>query len=396
MTLSDKIHLIQRIESQRFIQENQKVDPVKLLLKYGNDPEKKWLAAQLAIRKKVAKKLPEWTNNSSLIFPEGVSAEQASSEETAEIKANLLNGNTLIDATGGMGVDAFYLSKNFVHTQLFEQNSALADVTKYNLNTLQSGILVHSKAFTPASIVEKIDVLYLDPARRGNENEKLIDLETYEPNVVAWLPELLKKAKKVVIKTSPMISIDLAISQLKNVSEVWVISVRNECKEVVFLCEPKPSASLVFRLLNSTPTLLENEAFTAEQLSAKANLSNHIKRYMYEPNASIMKGSAMDALANELNLLKLHPNTNFFTAAHHIFNYPGKVFEVISLHKPNDKALKGIRANVISRNYFEKADVIAGRLRIKPAKHDYLLAFSYLNEQGKEQQAFAKAKLLPR
>lgn len=396
MTLSDKTNLILQDESQRFINENKSVDPIKLLLKYAKHPDKKWLAVQIAIRKKVAKKLPEWTSDSRLIFPDSVSPEQASSQETAEIKASLLEGDTLIDATGGMGVDAFYLSKNFNRTQLFEQNSELGELTAYNLHTLNSGIEVHTKPFAPADLPENTDVLYIDPARRGNENEKLINLEEYEPNVVDWLPELLKKIKKILIKTSPMISIDLAINQLKNVSEVWVISVRNECKEVVFLCETKATETRTFRLFNSTPTLLESNIFTSEQLAGKAKLSSAVATYLYEPNASIMKGNAMDALAIDLNLLKLHPNTNFFTANHHVLDYPGKVFEIKSLHKPNDKALKGIRANVISRNYFEKADTLASRLRIKPAKDTYLLAFTYLNEHQKEQHILAKAKLLPR
>jgi 16S rRNA G966 N2-methylase RsmD len=395
MTKNEKEQLLQTGEAEAFFTQHQGEDPIKLLLKFAQQPKERWLSSQLAIRKKIAKKIPQWSKHQRLMFPEGLPLEQATGEAVARLKASLVSGKKLLDITTGMGIDAYYLSQSFEQAELYEQNAELAEITAYNLQQLGVPFHLHNTTFTSQKLQGQYDLIYADPARRDTHKNQVISLEAYTPNLLNILPQLLEHSSYVLIKASPMLDIDLAIKQLQRVKEVWVISTRNECKEVLFLCTKATSGILPsYKLFNIQKEATALLSFGGEEKELRAPLSLGLKKYLYEPNASLMKARATDVAGLRFGLFKVHANTNLLCSDTFIPGFPGKCFEIHSHHSPKDKVLKKQKRNVISRNYFEKADQIAQRLKLSPAKNDYLLAFTYLDETEKEQTTFALAKHL--
>jgi predicted O-methyltransferase YrrM len=371
----DLIQLIQTEEAQEFLSHHKEYDSNKLLLKYAKKADFKALATQLALRKKLNKKLPEWSKNLKVLFPLGVSPEQASSEATAKLKASLVSGKALLDITGGMGVDSYYFSKSFSQVIYTERQEELSALSKHNFNVLGSEniTVLHSDGVAQLS-AQTADWIYIDPARRGSGNAKLVSLSDCEPDVTDLLNELLKERRKVLIKTSPLLDITKAIEQLKFVEEVWIISHKNDCKELVFLLNKEFTGPVKARTYN-----IESQNSTQEfsfylRQSEKAELAEEVGSFVYEPNASILKAAGGDLLARALKIQKLDRNTNIFTSNERVKNFPGKTFKLEGVVKPYHTSLKKGRFNVISRNYPDKASIIESKLKLKSSNSHYLIA----------------------
>jgi 16S rRNA G966 N2-methylase RsmD len=373
--IEDLIQLCSTADSKQFIQDHRNFNVDKLFFKYSNSANKRLLIEQIALRKKLNKKLPEWTNHNGVIFSIGVSTEQASSEATAKLKSSLLNGRSLMDITGGMGVDSYYLSKGFNQVQYVEQQEVLASLTKHNLSVLGANNITTFNGDGLSLLKESdVDYVYVDPARRDPNNNKLVSFEQCEPNVIKNLDILCKDNRHCIIKASPMLDISLALKELKHAIEVWIISYRNECKELVFVLNKGTSSPFRTRCFNiHTNDVISEFSFDANN-SHSVSLANQFQNYLYEPNASVMKAHAGDALAAQHGLQKLHSQTNLYTKDEISPNYPGKVFKVINVFSPYPKSLKKRKLNVISRNFPDKANRIEQRLRLKPSDKDYLIA----------------------
>ena len=170
-----------------------------------------------------------------------------------------------------------------------------------------------------------------------------------------------------------MLDINLAIEQLKYVAEVWVISHRNDCKEVLFLLE-KDQDSIKVKTFDIYPDSNNEFGFDWNDLTNAKPTTDKPKKYLYEPNTSILKAGGQDVLAKKLGINKLHPFSNFYTSSFLVEDFPGKKFEIKQEFKPFDKTLAKRRFNVISRNFPNKANEIEQKLKLKPAKDDYLIA----------------------
>src|SRR5690606_17789024 len=271
-------------------------DPIKLLLKYSNDEGKKLLVEQIASRKKIRKKLPSWYQNLDLIFLPGLSLEQSSSEDTGTLKANLISGKHLLDITGGMGVDTFFLSQNFDKTTYVEKNPELYKTATHNLSALSKRIETVNADGIEILKKSAADVVYIDPFRRDSANQKMVSLADCEPNVLHLKPWLTQNGRVTYIKASPMLDIHTAINELKNVSEVWIISSRNECKEVVFKLQEQKDQPIEIRTFNISPNITERFNFTWNP-EKRVDLSfSEPLNYLYEPNASVLKSGGQDFL----------------------------------------------------------------------------------------------------
>jgi hypothetical protein len=356
-----------------FIHKHIGEDPFKLFLKFARQADKKLLVEQIQARQKIKKKLPEWYANFKLIFPPSLSLEQSSSEATARLKSSLIKGDNLLDITGGMGIDAYYLSKSFTHCTYVEKNATLALIAKHNFEALNTSIKVLQGDGVEALVNSLADFVYIDPYRRDDAKNKVVSLEDCLPNVIPLTQSLVRNGRKSLIKTSPMLDINLAIEQLCFVSEVWVISHKNDCKEVLFLLEEKPE-SIEIKTFDIYPYGDNAFAFKRNEIENSKPLIAIPQVYLYEPNASVLKAGGQDVLANRHKLKKLHPNSNFYTSEEPVSHYPGKTFKIKALHKPFDKSLAKGRFNVISRNFPQKANEIEDRLKLKPAKNEYLIA----------------------
>lgn len=359
------------LQHREFIRKNLKADTAQLALKYGSDPTYKLLLGQIMARQKIRKKLPEWYANLDLVLPTGLSLEQCSSEAAAKHKASLLKGKKLIDITGGLGIDTFYFSQSIGDTTYVEMNEELAAVAKHNLKALGCSIIVKGGDGLKELASSDADLVYADPYRRDDAQNKMVAFEDCLPDITKVLDELVKN-RQTLIKASPMIDLSAAIEQLKYVSEIWITSVKNDCKEVLFLLDAQPQEILVktFDLQHGSDNAFE---FPFENRNLKAD-SGALAEHLYEPNASILKSGGQDFLASKIGLKKLHPNSNFFTSPEPLTQFPGKVFKIQEVLKPYDKRLKKKRFNVISRNFPDKANIIEQKLRLKPAAKDYLMA----------------------
>ncbi|HHB78676.1 MAG TPA: SAM-dependent methyltransferase [Saprospiraceae bacterium] len=352
--------------------------------KFDIDPY--FIIQQINGRKKVAAKIPSWANNESIIFPNIVSFEQCSSEATAGYKARLIQGHHLVDLTGGFGVDTYFLAQKFKQVDYFEQNEALFDVVKNNYHQLQvSNIRMHHGNGIDflENIQHPVDWIYLDPSRRQADHSKIFLIEDCQPNILEINDLLLAKAKNVLIKLSPMLDIDQIIRKVAGLQKIHIVSVKNECKEVLLHISATPNllTPVALTAVNIHDHQNFDEFTTTMDKRKKENITIQLSKpldYIYEPNKSILKGNLQDYLAETKQISKLNTHSNFFTSSDEKSDFPGRIFQVKTIIKLKKKQItkhldKG-KANVISRNFPLKASQIYEKFKIIPGGSTYLLA----------------------
>ncbi|MFC5408990.1 SAM-dependent methyltransferase [Larkinella bovis] len=380
---------------QAYIQAHLHVDPYTLL--FRPEPEQirlKLVVAQLVARQKARTKLPHWYARPDLVFPPALSVEQASSERTAAYKASLLvqsgkKPGLVVDLTGGMGVDTLAFSQQADRVIYLERQPHLAELAAFNLPRL-GGTTIEFPA-PPVDAVqflthfqETADWIYLDPARRDQQGGKVVRLEDCEPNVLDWYrgqPQagLRSKARAVLLKTSPLIDIDSVVRQLPDVTAVHVVSVENECKEVLFVLTEMERPEVEVTAVNLR-TAAPDERFIFHRNDEK---TAHVQfsaplRYLYEPNASILKAGAFRAVAEHQHVFKLAPNSHLYTSEQLQAGFPGRTFEIVGICKPDRKEVQIFlpekKANLSVRNFPEATETLRKKLGIAPGGDLYLFA----------------------
>ena len=350
-------------EVQAFIQKNLKTDLQKLILKGSPFPEISIqdLAIQIEGKNKSEKKLPTWYKTDGIIFPAKLNLEQASSEITAKYKSSLIKDGELIDLTGGFGVDDYYFSLKANQVYHCEINSALSEIVAQNNSVLGRPniqcIIGDSSNFL--SKQKKLDTIYVDPSRRAQSNRVFL-FKDCEPNVVENQDLYLAKAQKVIIKAAPMLDITAALQELKQVSEVHIVSVNNECKELLFVLEKnnKTTPNIFCVLLNEQ----QERIYPFNSLEEKViNVkSKALKSFLYEPDAAILKAGFFKSIAQKFAVDKINPNTHLYTSENEIIDFPGKRFKIIQSTNFQDfKSNKLLaKANVVTRNFDLKPEEI--------------------------------------
>jgi 16S rRNA G966 N2-methylase RsmD len=367
-----------------FVAEHLASDPAQLALQ-----AKKWpgldvpkLAQQIRARQKAKSKIPSWATNLELLFPANLSVEQSSSEVTASYKANLVSGGTLVDLTGGFGVDSFHLAQRFKEVTYVEQQEELAQMAAFNFAQLGAANIqvqaTDAETFLN-SLTERVDVLYLDPARRGQSQERVHLLQDCEPDVLRLLPLLLQKGNAVLLKTAPMLDIDLALQQLTNVAQVWVIAVQNECKEVLYLLKADASAAPLMTAINLKPEKPEEPLTFSKEEEENALVSfSEPQRYLYEPNTALLKAGAYKWLSARYGINKLHRNSHLYTSAELQPAFPGRIFEITAKPKTSAKELHQLlpakKTNITVRNYPLTVAQLREKVKLKEGGDDYLFA----------------------
>jgi hypothetical protein len=384
--------LIEKEENINFIRDNLKADISKLLFKYAKNEEQKLLIGQIAARQKIRKKLPDFYSNLSLILPPSENLEQSTSTELAEFKANLVDDyQSFTDLTGGLGIDFIHFAKKAKHSTYIEPNKELFDLATHNFNTL--GLKFDSVNEIAENSIKHLnhqDLIYIDPSRRDSDQTKIVRLEDYLPSVFSLYSSLAKKCKALIIKCSPLIAWQTYLEKLPHCQELWIISHRNECKEICFYLnfEKKPDQSNLiiktYNLQKSDIQILFNNFRDEFQVKI-----GPITRYAYLPNSSIMKAGLMDVAAAKMGLFKLGLNTNVYSSDKYFPDFPGRVWSVDQVHKPYAKVLKAQQFNIVSRNFFDKASVIEQKLKLKIGGLKYLIAVN-----TKEGAFFIEASLL--
>ncbi|KAA9357539.1 THUMP-like domain-containing protein [Larkinella humicola] len=382
-----------------FLQEHLHDDPHTLVLRHSSPDgiRVKAVADQLIARQKARTKLPGWYENAELVFPPALSVEQASSERTADYKASIISRNggksgLLLDLTGGMGVDSLAFSRQADRVIYIEQQPNLAELAAYNLPKLGGGNIefpheegqnTTAAAFLTA-FTETADWMYLDPARRDRQGGKVVRLEDCEPNILDWYRPadptgFRHKTKAVLLKTSPLIDIELVIRQLPDVSAVHVVSVDNDCKEVLFVLAGRENPEIEVTAVNLRSSA-PDEVFIYrrnDERTADVQFSDPL-RYLYEPNASLLKAGAFRIVAERFGLFKLAPNSHLYTSDRLVADFPGRSFEILENCKPDRKAvhffLPDGKANLSVRNFPESTETLRKKLSLTAGGAVYLFA----------------------
>lgn len=370
-----------------FIQNNLNKDIVKLILQQNRFPglDIKKLANQIKARKKAIYKLPTLVQNKAIFFPPTIAWQQCSSEFTAKYKASLVKGRTAIDLTGGFGVDTFYLAQYFEEVTYIEQQKNLSEIVAYNNKILEQENIkvINEDSIKTISKLDNIDLIYLDPARRDENQRKVISLEDSFPNIIELQDELLHRSKKIMLKTSPMLDIHQALRQLKNVTEVHVIAVENECKELIFILNQKSKDKEVALFCINININGSQDIFKTIYNNNEAIKYSLPKKYIYDPNKSIHKAQIFNVIGNHFSLMKIAPNTHLYTSDVLVDNFQGRIFELETILKPSKKMLKkelsGGKANLIVRNFPETVASLKKKLKIQDGGSQYLIAVSLEN-----------------
>ena len=374
-----------------FIRQHADADVRQLALRGTKDPEVNLTFAleQIAGRQKARTKLPSWAAKDGIVYPPHLSMEQCSSETTALYKAQLAGkGETYIDLTGGFGVDFYFMSQGFAKRIYVEQNTNLCQIVEHNMQALglKSEIVCNTTADYLPSIAHA-DVIYLDPARRNEHGGRTYSIEDCSPNVLELMPQLLEKADKVILKLSPMLDWHQAVEALKYVSEVHIVSVNNECKELLLVLSRQKSESLRLvcvngeRIFEIVPTAGTSSSQAGNKQFPRWELSS-IKDQtlcLYEPNASIMKAGCFDALEERFPVQQVGPNSHLFISADDISDFPGRSFKIQAVSSMNKRelkeALKGIdKANITVRNFPLSVAELRKRLKLKEGGDVYIFA----------------------
>lgn len=334
------------------------------------------LAQQIQSRKKCRLKLPLWYKTEGIVYPPTLNIEQSSSEKAAQYKASLIEGDKMIDLTGGFGVDAFYFSGKFDRVVYVEMNSELHEIVKHNLKVLNAenvDCLLGDSIEYLKSIDERFDWIYVDPSRRGGQEERVFRLEDCSPNLIENIELILSKSDGVLLKLAPFMDISKALGQLNNVEEVHVVAVNNEVKELLFLIgseKPEFTRLKAVNLIQDRTDIVESEPGSECEI-----IYGPVGAYLYEPNAAIRKAGIYSAVASRYNLNKIHPNSHLFTSEE-LVDFPGRVFRVNRKIKYSPKRIKkelGLKkANITTRNFHDSVAQIRKRTGIKEGGEDYL------------------------
>ncbi len=377
-------------ETQKFIQDHLHDDPVLLMLQAGRFPHlpMKEIADQIKARQRLKRKLPDWVRNIKIIFPAALSQEQSSSQKTAEYKSKIISGGVLADLTAGAGVDTYYFSKFFLKVHYVEPNKELFEISQHNLSELKaSNIIFHNqKAEEFLENNLKVDWIYLDPDRRGVGNKKLFRLSQCEPDVMRLLEKIWQQAQAVLIKTSPMLDISETLHQLALVDSIHVVAVENEVKEVLYILKNKKSGILRINTIDflNDGSSQEFEFDFASEKTIGASYSE-IKKFLYEPNAAILKAGAFKTLTQKYHVSKLHQNTHLYTSDALVSQFPGRIFIVKDIIPFQNKHLSRIlpdkKANITTRNFPLSVEDIRKKTGIKDGGDVYLFAATDVNEK---------------
>lgn len=384
-----------------FAREHENEDTARLLLSAGRYPDIDMAAAvqQIEGLRTAKEKWPGLLQYGGFVYPPRLNREQASSDETAAHKAYVadeLCGEesllTVADLTGGMGIDsiAFARRSRFVnplrtqvlsHVDYVERDEELCRLMEHNRKALGiENISVHCADSMEWLAAEDrhFDILFIDPARRSATGRKVAAFEDCTPDILQHLELLQSRCRWLMVKASPMIDIDLACRQLGNVAEVHVVSVKGECKEVLFICgdhNGEPKIHCIVR--GRKDGEFHNCDFTrSEEAAAEPHFCAAVGRYLYEPDAALMKGGPFNLISQWMGIEKLSPNTHLYTSDHLRQSFYGRTFVVLRELTKKDiaQAIPHGKAHVVTRNYPAEAAALQKQLRLKEGGNLFVVA----------------------
>lgn len=378
-----------------FVNAHKDEDTARLLLSAARYPSIDMPAAvqQIEGRRTAREKWPSFLHCDEFLFPPRLNREQASSEATAQYKASLLrltehyslNTAHLADLTGGMGIDTIAFARTGAAVDYVERNEELCSLMEHNCRALGlDNIHVHcadSMEWLESLNADhcSLNTIYIDPARRSASGHKVAAFEDCEPNILQHLPLLRERCQCLIVKASPMIDIDLACRQLGCVKEVHVVAVNGECKEVLFHCGPQDDEPQIYCASITSQAGATSYSFTrSQEAAATPCFCTTVGRYLYEPDAALMKGGPYNLICLWFGMEKLARNTHLYTSDERVGDFPGRVFEVVGELKLSRRdmaaAIPEGKAHVVTRNYPVDAAALQRQLGLKEGGDLFVVA----------------------
>jgi hypothetical protein len=381
------IDLLASDEAQNFIRKHQLDDVYGLILKNQSVPgvPASLIAEQIIGRQKALLKAPAIASIPGVVFPPTLNLEQSSSEITAKFKAEFLrsrvdDNETLVDLTGGFGIDSWAFSKLFNNVISIDPDLDLNQIVRHNLSR---GQVTNVERLDMDAVdflgknTKRVSCFFADPSRRVN-SRKVAALTECEPNVVGLTESIFSQSDHLLLKTSPLLDISMALSQLDFVNEVIVLAVDNECRELLFFCKQGENNAPPITTVNTTNTSTEVLAFTFPDEHDATPAYGEPHTYIYEPNAAILKAGGFKIVACQFNLLKLAKHSHFYTSLDLVPSFPGRIFRVEQELKCDAKAAAKAfpqgKANIISRNYPLDVSGVRKKLNLKEGGDRYVIA----------------------
>ena len=333
---------------------------------------------QIAGRQKAQTKLPTWAALDGIVYPAHISMEQCSNEMTAKYKAKIAGSGTLfVDLTAGFGVDAAFISRNFNHAITIEQQSYLCEISSANYKLLgyDNIQVVCGDGVEYLHSIKSADLIFIDPARRDEHGSRTYGIADCTPNILPLLDELLEKAERVMVKLSPMLDWRKAVEDIRKVSEVHIVSVDNECKELLLIISKNVSPLKLFCANNDSvfEGIVDDSAFVYSVRQCESPV------FLYEPNASIMKGGCFGAVSARFNIPQIDKNSHLFISDKEVLDFPGRHFTIDRITSMNKRDLKlalcGIeKANITVRNFPMSVSELRKRLKLGDGGDTYIFA----------------------
>lgn len=373
-------------EIQEFIDTNIGTEINTLALKKNPFPGANWtdIIHQIVSKSKSKTKLPFWYGTKNILYPSKVSIEQTSSEKTAYYKSTLVSGQSLIDLSGGFGVDDFFFSKKIEKVIHCEINAELSEIVTHNFQQLKVSN-IECQAGDSTSILkqlnQKFDWIYVDPSRRNDTKGKVFLLKDCLPNVPELLDFYFEYSSNILIKTAPLLDISAGLSELQYVKAIHIIAIDNEVKELLWEIEKNYNKNPRIKTVHIRKEDLDKFEFEFLDSSLHATYSLP-KTYLYEPNAAIMKSGGFEAVSALYSIDKLQLHSHLYTSDQ-LLSIPARVFKIqqcLSYTKPNMKQfIENQRANVTTRNFPETVALIRKKWKIKEGGNSYCFFTTDLN-----------------
>ena len=380
--------------TEQFIREHRTDDVRKLALSsHPQGVDIQYVLTQISGWQAARVKIPHWAETDGIIYPKHLSLEQCTSQYIAQYKASRIealigNNFRMVDLTGGFGVDCFFISRSASRTCYNEMSAELSSIVAENYKTLGRKDIEVSCSDAEQFLLNQKDnsfnLIYLDPARRGNTGQKLISISNCQPNAVALQNDLLRVSRYVMLKLSPMLDISRALTEMHHVSHIMVIGLEGECKEITLLIERDFNGEPVIEAVDidaqgkpgtavsstkSADAILPLPIATIEQLQPGT--------YISEPSAPYMKSALFRTIAAQTGTALLHPDTHLFWSKEKPENFPGRTFILegtIPFDKRSIAPLTKTQANLSVRNFPQTAPQLQKSLKLKDGGHRYLIA----------------------
>lgn len=370
--------------NETFITQNRDADVRAIALnKIPADIDLHYCLQQIEGRQIARRKLPSWAKQEGIVYPAKLSLEQCSSEQTALYKQQIVTRllttrrERMADLTGGFGIDFSFMARLFTEADYVERDEQLCKTAFHNFQLL--GLLqakVHQTTCEDfLDGMGEYSLIYLDPARRDAAGRKVVALSDCSPDTEALWQRLTSHAQVVIVKLSPMLDIQDTLRRLHGVSEVHVVSVDGECKEVLMVYSGEEN-NPTYHCVNIAA---HPQTFCTTERNSKPLVTPSPERYLYEPNASILKAGVQDALCQVYDIRKLHPFSHLFTSPHFIEDFPGRTFLVEDYSKFSKKELKGLLTGISGcsltvRNFPASVAELRRQLKLKEGADCHLFA----------------------